>query len=73
MSKSWSDREFERMDRLLVDVLKLKAKMIELGITQAHHSCNMPKCSGRWQLSISGKRNHIHMACNGACGQTLME
>ncbi len=49
---------------------KLKKAMLAKGLTEAKAVC--PECGGWLHGRIAGRRNHLHMKCQG-CDLNLME
>jgi hypothetical protein len=63
-----TDRE---MMAFLVASLKLKARMLKRGQTKVDVKC--AKCAGTLHASLNGRKNHIHIHCDGACKRNLVE
>jgi hypothetical protein len=59
------------MVRFVADAMKLKARMIARGQTAVKVKCG--KCSGYLHASIVGKKNHIHLHCDGPCQRRMVE
>ncbi len=50
---------------------KLKKVMLRKGLKRAR--CECPRCGNFIHGRIAGPRNHLHMACEGRCGMSMME
>lgn len=64
----------ERIDEMIADlhsVMKLKKRMIERDLRVAWTKC--PRCGGRLNASMSGRKNHIHAACETKGCLVMME
>jgi hypothetical protein len=59
------------MSRALETGLKLKKIMLKKGITRCRCAC--PRCGGTIHAVLAGRKNHLHMACDGRCGMNIME
>lgn len=59
------------MVRFVADALKLKAKMIARGQTMVTMKCG--KCTGDLHARLAGKKNHIHLHCDGPCERRMVE
>ena len=62
---------FAHFDGVITTASKLKKVMIKKGLTRAR--CECPRCGSFIWARISGPRNHLHMACEGRCGMSMME
>lgn len=51
--------------------MKLKRIMLKKGIRQCKAKCD--KCEGMIYASLAGRKNHVHMGCNGSCKRAVME
>lgn len=51
--------------------MKLKAKMIARGQTSVKVKCG--RCTGHLHASLVGKKNHIHLHCDGPCQRRMVE
>lgn len=51
--------------------MKFKAVMLKRGLTRARAKC--PFCeTGTWHGTLNGRKNHLHMRCDG-CTVQMME
>lgn len=67
-----TDDDFMKAVRETLEVgLKLKGKMIERGLDRARTKC--PKCGGRIDAVLVGRKKHIHMACRTTGCMQMME
>ncbi|MDR6818450.1 hypothetical protein J2X76_003627 [Neorhizobium sp. 2083] len=55
----------------ITDGMKMKARMIEKGVTAARVKC--PKCDGMLHARLAGRNNHIRFWCDGPCKRQMME
>lgn len=63
--------DMKRMSAIIDAAMRFKAAMIERGKTAATGKC--PFCeSGRWSGQLAGRKNHLHVACDG-CDVAMME
>lgn len=60
-----------RISEALVTALRVKTKMIAAGENYRTMPC--PRCGSVLRFRISGRRNHVSMACVGLCGMQAME
>lgn len=51
--------------------MKLKKVMLKRGITRAKAKCEA--CEGYLHGALAGKKNHLHMRCDGSCKAVFME
>lgn len=49
----------------------MKKNMIKANLTRARAKC--PHCDGIWHAVLAGKKNHLHMRCDGTCKTFMME
>ena len=67
-----SDSEFTRQVRETFETgMKLKRVMLKKKIRWAKTPC--PRCGGWLHGRLAGKRDHLHMSCEGRCGMDMME
>ncbi|CAN7396733.1 hypothetical protein [Neorhizobium sp. LjRoot104] len=55
----------------ITDGMKMKARMIEKGVTSARVKC--PKCDGMLHARLAGRKNHLRFWCDGPCKRQMME
>ncbi len=53
------------------DGAKLKKVMLTRGLSRARAKC--PECGGMLHGVLAGRRNHLHMVCDGPCRRKMME
>lgn len=61
----------DRFGSVIETATKLKKVMLKKGLTRAR--CECPRCGSFIHGRIAGPRNHLHMACEGGCGMSMME
>jgi hypothetical protein len=49
----------------------MKSNMQKKGIKAAKAKC--PYCTGFWHARLQGRKDHMHMHCDGDCKTFLME
>ena len=57
--------------RWLREAVKLKKVMKKKGIRRARAVC--PECGGILHGVLAGKRDHLHVHCDGPCKRAMME
>ena len=72
MTTPMSDDDFwKNAGQALETGLKLKKIMRERGLRRCR--CVCPRCGKLIHAVLAGRKDHLHMACEGACGMNLME
>ena len=62
---------FDAIKSTIRDAGKLKAVMLEKGLTAARAKC--PECGGEMQGRLAGPKKHMRFWCDGTCKRTMME
>lgn len=65
------DAFLKKMEQVFDMGAKLKKVMLKRGITRAKARCEL--CDGYLQGALVGRKNHLHMRCDGTCGSMMME
>jgi len=65
------DEFLKHMERVLEMGTKLKAAMVKRGLTRAKAKCQI--CDGHLQGALVGRKQHLHMHCDGPCKAVMME
>jgi len=65
------DEFLKHMERVLEMATKLKAAMVKRGLTRAKAKCKI--CDGYLQGTLVGRKQHLHMHCDGPCKAVMME
>ncbi len=65
------DDTFKNFTKVLEMGAKLKKVMLKHGITRAKAKCEL--CDGYLQGVLAGRKNHLHMRCDGTCKSFFME
>ena len=61
----------KRAAKILESGMKFKAALIKRGLTRGKAKC--PFCeNGHWHGTLNGRKQHLHMACDG-CDVQMME
>lgn len=63
--------EWARTLDTLKKALTMKDNMKKKGITRAKAKC--PYCDGFWHAVLAGRKQHLHMSCDGDCKSMMME
>ena len=66
-----ADDFFANVRDVIGTAMKLKKVMLKKGLKHAKAEC--PRCGSFIHGRIAGPRNHLHMACEGKCGMSMME
>jgi hypothetical protein len=59
------------IESTLRDAFKMKARMLERGLTRAKVKC--PECDGMLHGRLAGRKNHMRFWCDGDCQREMME
>ena len=65
------DPELSSFVKTIEFAQRAKAQMIERNMTRARKRC--PDCGGMVRLVLTGRKNHLHMACETVGCMRLME
>ena len=65
------DETFKNFTRVLEMGAKLKKVMLKRGLTCAKAKCEL--CEGYLHGALAGRKNHLHMSCDGTCKSFFME
>jgi hypothetical protein len=65
------DEFLKHMERVMEMATKLKAAMVKRGLTRAKAKCQI--CDGYLQGTLAGRKQHLHMHCDGPCKAVMME
>lgn len=63
--------EWKRPLETLQKSITMKNNMMKKGLLRAKAKC--PYCDGYWHAVLMGRKNHIHMHCDGECKAIMME
>lgn len=63
--------DWDRINEILKKSYIMKQNMQKKGIRAAKAKC--PYCDGFWHGRLMGRKNHLHMMCDGDCGSQMME
>lgn len=55
----------------LRDAVKIKAVMLEKGLTESRAKC--PECEGELHMVLVGRKKHARFYCDGTCKRQMME
>lgn len=66
-----SNDPFAAFKSTLRDAQKLKKVMLRKKLRRARAKC--PECDGHLHGVLAGRRDHLHMRCDGPCKRSMME
>jgi hypothetical protein len=65
------DDFLKKMEEVFEMGAKLKKVMLKRGLTQAKAKC--ARCTGMLHGQLAGRKQHLHMHCDGPCKAMMME
>lgn len=65
--KAFMEHSSKILDKAMIMKKNMKAKKL----TWAKAKC--PFCEGHWFATLNGRKEHIHMRCDGTCGTMMIE
>jgi hypothetical protein len=70
-SKAERDDFLKKSGIIATKAMTMKKNMLIKGVTSAKAKC--PFCDGYWHGRLAGRKNHLHLRCDGTCNTVMME